>query len=110
LTFNLRERTFFSRSADMYLDEVLGVTSQKFFIRLLRLLEDNVLRRVFGPKRKEAVGDWRKFYETTFPLLVFLTNICHLRLLAILLQVNSCTVVGNFSVSLRQSYMYRKSR
>jgi hypothetical protein len=103
LNFNLRERAFFPRNVDMYLDEVLGVTSQKFFIHLLRLIEDNVLRRMFGPKRKEMMGEWRKFYETTFPPLVFLTNICHLWLLAILLQVNSCTVGWNFSVFLRQS-------
>jgi hypothetical protein len=25
--------------------------------------EDNVLRRIFGPKREEAAGDWRKLHN-----------------------------------------------
>jgi hypothetical protein len=26
----------------------------------LRLFENRVLRRIFGPKRNEIIGDWRK--------------------------------------------------
>jgi hypothetical protein len=30
--------------------------------RRLRVFESRVLRRVFGPKRKEATGEWRKLH------------------------------------------------
>jgi hypothetical protein len=30
-----------------------------------RVFEDRVLRRIFGPKRKEVVGDWRSFMTCT---------------------------------------------
>jgi uncharacterized membrane protein len=29
----------------------------------LRVFENMVLRRIFGPKRDEAIGDWRKLYN-----------------------------------------------
>jgi hypothetical protein len=29
----------------------------------LRVFEDRVLRRIFGPKRDEVTGDWRKLYN-----------------------------------------------
>jgi hypothetical protein len=28
----------------------------------LRMFEDRVLRRIFGPKRKEVTGGWRKLH------------------------------------------------
>jgi hypothetical protein len=31
--------------------------------RRLRVFEDRVLRRVFGPKRGEVTGDWRKLHN-----------------------------------------------
>jgi hypothetical protein len=31
--------------------------------RRLRLLENRVLRRIFGPKRDEVTGGWRKLYN-----------------------------------------------
>jgi hypothetical protein len=33
-------------------------------IIILRMCEYGVLRRVFGPKREEATGVWRKLHET----------------------------------------------
>jgi hypothetical protein len=30
--------------------------------RRLRLLEDRVLRRIFGPKSDEVSGEWRKLH------------------------------------------------
>jgi hypothetical protein len=36
----------------------------------LRVFENRVLRRVFGPKRKEVTGEWRKLHN------VFLTQYC----------------------------------
>ena len=95
--------TFCPRNVDVYLTEARGVTSPKFLIRLLKLLDDSVLRRIFLPKRKEVMGDWRKFHETTLPALVLLANICNLWLLVVLLKVKDCTAVRNFSISLRQS-------
>jgi hypothetical protein len=29
----------------------------------LRVLENRVLRRIFGPKRDEATGDWRRLHN-----------------------------------------------
>ena len=29
----------------------------------LRVFENRVLRRIFGPKRDEATGEWRKFHN-----------------------------------------------
>jgi hypothetical protein len=29
----------------------------------LKVFENRVLRRVFGPKRDEVAGEWRKLYE-----------------------------------------------
>jgi len=29
----------------------------------LRVFENRVLRRIFGPKRDEVTGDWRKLYN-----------------------------------------------
>jgi len=31
--------------------------------RRLRLFENGVLRRIFGPKRDEVTGDWRKLHN-----------------------------------------------
>jgi hypothetical protein len=31
--------------------------------RRLRVLENRVLRRIFGPKRDEVTGEWRKLRE-----------------------------------------------
>jgi hypothetical protein len=29
----------------------------------LRVFENRVLRRIFGPKRDEVTGEWRKFHN-----------------------------------------------
>jgi hypothetical protein len=31
--------------------------------RRLRVFENRVLRRIFGPKRDEVTGEWRKLYS-----------------------------------------------
>ena len=31
--------------------------------RRLRMFENRVLRRIFGPKRDEVAGEWRKLYN-----------------------------------------------
>jgi len=31
--------------------------------RRLRVFENRVLRRIFGPKRKEVTGEWRKLHD-----------------------------------------------
>jgi hypothetical protein len=31
--------------------------------RKLRVFEDRVLRRIFGPKRDKVIGDWRKLHN-----------------------------------------------
>jgi hypothetical protein len=41
----------------------LGVTSRGEFTARLRVFENMVLRRIFGPKRDEVTGAWRKLHN-----------------------------------------------
>jgi hypothetical protein len=41
----------------------------------LRVFENRALRRVFGPKREEATGDWRKLHDEKLNDLYSLPNI-----------------------------------
>jgi hypothetical protein len=43
--------------------------------RRLRVSENRVLRRVFGPKRDEVSGEWRKLHNEELNGLYFLPNI-----------------------------------
>jgi hypothetical protein len=43
--------------------------------RRLRVFENRVLRRVFGPKRDEVTGEWRKQYNEELNDLYYLPNI-----------------------------------
>jgi hypothetical protein len=41
----------------------------------LRVFENSVLRRIFGPKRDEATGEWRKLHNEEFNDLYSSPNI-----------------------------------
>ena len=43
--------------------------------RRLRVFENRVLRRIFGPKRDEVIGEWRKFHNEELNDLYFSPNI-----------------------------------
>ena len=43
--------------------------------RRLRVFENRVLRRVFGPKRDEVIGEWRKLHKEELRDLYSLPNI-----------------------------------
>ena len=43
--------------------------------RRLRVFENRVLRRVFGPKRDEVTGEWRKLHNEELSILYSLPNI-----------------------------------
>jgi len=43
--------------------------------RRLRLSENRVLRRIFGPKREEVTGEWRKLHNKELNNLYSLPNI-----------------------------------
>jgi hypothetical protein len=43
--------------------------------RRLRVLENRVRRRVFGPKRAEVTGEWRKLHNEELNDLYSLPNI-----------------------------------
>jgi hypothetical protein len=44
--------------------------------RRLRVFENRVLRRVFGPKRDEVIGEWRKLHTEELSDLYSLPNLC----------------------------------
>jgi hypothetical protein len=41
----------------------------------LRVLENSVLRRIFGPKRNEVTGEWRRLHNEEHYALYSLSNI-----------------------------------
>jgi hypothetical protein len=43
--------------------------------RRLRLFENNVLRRIFGPKWDEVRGEWRKLHNEELNVLYTSSNI-----------------------------------
>jgi hypothetical protein len=43
--------------------------------RRLRVFENRVLRRIFGPKRDEVTGEWRKLHNEELHDLYFTPNI-----------------------------------
>ena len=43
--------------------------------RRLRVLENRVLRKVFGPKRDEVTGQWKKLHNEELNYLYSLPNI-----------------------------------
>ena len=43
--------------------------------RRLRVFENRVLRKVFGPKRDEVIGEWRKLHKKKLRDLYSLPNI-----------------------------------
>jgi hypothetical protein len=43
--------------------------------RRLRVLENRVLRRIFGPKRDEVTGEWRKLHNEELNGLYSVSNI-----------------------------------
>ena len=40
----------------------------------MRVFENRVLRRIFGPKRDEVTGKWRRLHKKDFLCSVFLTR------------------------------------
>ena len=42
---------------------------------MLRMFENRVLRRVFGPKREEVHGEWRKLHKEELSDLYSLPNV-----------------------------------
>ena len=57
----------------LYGRETLSLTLREG--RSLRVFENRVLRRVFGPKRDEETGEWRKLHNEELSDLYSLPNI-----------------------------------
>jgi hypothetical protein len=47
----------------MKLCETWSLTLREEHIYILRVFENRVLRRIFGPKRDEVTGGWRKLHK-----------------------------------------------
>jgi len=45
---------------------------------MLRFFENRLLRKIFGPKRDEAIREWRKLYNEELNDLYFAHNIFRL--------------------------------
>jgi hypothetical protein len=45
------------------------------------VFENRVLRRIFGPKRDEVTGDWRKLHNEELHNLYFSPNIITMRMM-----------------------------
>jgi hypothetical protein len=58
---------------DRYFTYIVLITLREE--RRLRVFENRVLRRVFGPKRDEVTGEWRKLHNKELNDLYSLTNI-----------------------------------
>jgi hypothetical protein len=56
---------------DVYIISLILV----FFISRLRVFENRVLRRIFGPKRDEVTGEWRKLHNEELHNLYSSSNI-----------------------------------
>ena len=44
--------------------------------RRLRVFENKVLRRIFGPRRDEVTGDWRRFHNEEINVLYSSPILC----------------------------------
>jgi hypothetical protein len=44
--------------------------------RKLRVFENKVLRRIFGPRRDEVTGDWRRLHNEEINVLYCSTQYC----------------------------------
>jgi hypothetical protein len=44
--------------------------------RRLRVFENKVLRRIFGPRRDEVTGEWRRLHNEESKSFVLLTQYC----------------------------------
>jgi len=64
---------FFQLPVVLYGCETWSLTLRKE--RRLRVFENRVLRRVFGPKRDEVTGEWRKLHNEDLSDLYSLPNI-----------------------------------
>jgi hypothetical protein len=42
----------------------------------LRVFENRVLRKIFGPRRDEVTGDWRRWHNEELNVLYSSPNIC----------------------------------
>jgi len=44
--------------------------------RRLRLFENRVLRRIFGPRRDEVTGEWKNYIMRSLMIFVLITQYC----------------------------------
>jgi hypothetical protein len=61
---------------------------------MLRVLEYRGLRRIFGSKRDEATGEWRKLHNEELNDLYFLPNIVWVVKLRIMIWVGHAVHMG----------------
>ena len=62
--------------------------------RRLRVFENRVLRRVFGPKRDEVTGEWRKLHNEELNDLYSLPNIVRVVKSRRMRTVRACGACG----------------
>jgi hypothetical protein len=60
----------------------------------LRVFENRVLRRIFGPKREEVAGEWRRLHYRELYGLCFSPNIIRVIKIRILRWAMTCSTYG----------------
>jgi len=56
---------------------LFGLVNEQFNRNPMRVFEKRLLRRIFGPKRDEVTGEWRKLHNEELNDLYSLPNVVH---------------------------------
>ena len=79
--------------------KIIWLNSFKIFKIFLQVFENRVLVEIFGPKRDEVTGDWRKLHNEELNGLYFLNEVIplciHQFILPLYITVNTTTIKYN---------------
>jgi hypothetical protein len=66
----------------------------KLGLSILRVFENRVLRRIFGPKREEVAGGWRRLHNEELHNLFTLPNVTRVFRSSVLSWAGDVTLMG----------------
>jgi hypothetical protein len=76
----------------------------------LRVFENWVLRRIFGPKRDELTGDWRKLHNGVLHNLYSTTNIIRVNKSRRMRRAGHAARIGRMGIYVRYWWESQKER